>query len=220
MSNPWLYALTVAPLSFYLWVLALWHSGRHPRVVSGPADFALLAAGVGGVLVFGPAGQLAARVVFSRPDPLDWLALLSFYGLLACLLARRAIRRLVVYHVDPAILKSALHEALRPVAGSFQPTLTGFEDRHRGRGLTLELTPWLRSAVVETHGHDAEGLLRAIRPALRRGLRQVDAGASPVALVLYGLAIFVISSPLVGLFVTQPRTRAAFRALLERLTGV
>src|SRR5882757_922117 len=51
MSSPWQYALTVGPLGFYLWVLAVWQSGRRPRVVRGLVDFALLAAGLGGVVL-------------------------------------------------------------------------------------------------------------------------------------------------------------------------
>src|SRR5438309_1399111 len=62
MNGPWQYALTVGPLGFYLWVLGLWQSGRRPHVVRGLTDFTLLAFGVGGVLAFGPFGQLLARM--------------------------------------------------------------------------------------------------------------------------------------------------------------
>src|SRR6516165_2656550 len=62
MTSPLQYALMVGPLAFYLWLLACWNSGRSPRVVSGLVDHALLVFGVGGVLAFGPLGQLAARL--------------------------------------------------------------------------------------------------------------------------------------------------------------
>src|SRR6266496_3436409 len=93
-------SLAVAPLATYLFVLSLWHGGRHPRVVSGPADFALLAFGLGGLVVF---------------------------GLVATLLARRSLRRLTVYHVDPEALVRALRETLDQVPGHFVRTLRGFE---------------------------------------------------------------------------------------------
>ena len=220
MSSPWLYALTVSPLGFYLWMLAIWHSERHPRVVDGSVDFALLATGLGGLLVFGPAGQLAGRVLFGGNGPLERLAVLALYGLVAWLSARRSFRRLVVYQVEPSVLSSALDDVLRGLDGTFQPTLTGFEDRKGGRRLSLEFTPRLRSAVVEAFGPDAETLIRALQPLLRQRLRQVEAGRSRLAPALYGLSMFVMSAPMIGLLLTQPTAWAALRALLERLTGV
>src|SRR5207244_13388422 len=91
MSGTWQYALTVGPLGFYLWVLALWQSGRHPRVVSGLVDHALLVFGVGGIIVFGPFGQLLARMIFGRPDVSDWVVIGAVLGLWATLVARRAL---------------------------------------------------------------------------------------------------------------------------------
>src|SRR4051794_8939434 len=100
MPGPWQYALTVGPMGFYLWVLALWQSDQHPRVVRGLVDFALLAFAVGGVLAFGPFGQLVAQMVFGRQDPVARLAVASLIGLWGCYLARRSMSRLVVYRVE------------------------------------------------------------------------------------------------------------------------
>ena len=47
----------LVPLAAYLFVLALWHGGRHPRVVSGRVDFALLASGSAG---WSPSGRSAS----------------------------------------------------------------------------------------------------------------------------------------------------------------
>ena len=87
MNSPWLYALTVGPLGFYLWTLALWHSSRHPKVVNGLTDFMMLAFGIGGVLAFGPFGQLLVRALSRRPDLIDWMVILSGMGLAGSLLA-------------------------------------------------------------------------------------------------------------------------------------
>lgn len=220
MSSPWLYALTVSPLGFYLWMLAVWHSERHPRVVAGSVDFTLLATGLGGLLVFGPAGQLAGRILFGGAGPFERLAVLALYGLVAWRLSRRSFLRLVVYQIEPSVLRSALDDVLRGLDGTFQATLSGFDDRKRGRRLSLEFTPWLRSAVVEGFGPDAETLIQALQPLLRQRLCQVDAGRSRLAPVLYGLSMIVMSAPMIGLLLTQPTTWAALRALLERLTGV
>jgi hypothetical protein len=220
VNSPWLYALTVGPLGFYLWTIALWHSAQHPRVVSGLVDYCLLALGVGGVLAFGPFGQFVTRALFGKPDVLDWLAVVSALGLVASLLARRSLYRVVVYHVDSATLLSSLEEALGEVEGRFTRTLSGFEDRQRGRGLMVDATPRLRSAVVEAYGNGAEALIQAVRPLLRQRLRRIAVGPSPAAPVFYGLSLLVMLAPLIGLFLTQPKAREALRVLLERLRGV
>ena len=43
-------ALTVGPLAGYFFIVGAWQSGRHPRVVAGPVDFAVLLCGVSGLL--------------------------------------------------------------------------------------------------------------------------------------------------------------------------
>jgi hypothetical protein len=220
MTGPLQYALTVGPLGFYLWVLALWQSDRHPRVVGGLLDFVMLALGIGGVLTFGPFGQLLVHMFFRRPDLYDWLVVASFLGLLASILARRALHRLVVYHVDQAHLAQALEAVLSETGGRFVATLSGYEDRAGGRGLNVDFTRWLRCAVVEARGRHPEELIQEVRPRLREHLRAVTTSPSPVALVLYGGSILVMVVPLVGLFLTQPRAREALRALIERISGV
>jgi hypothetical protein len=220
MDSPWLYALTVGPLGFYLWAIALWHSDRHPRVVPGLLDYTLLALGVGGVLAFGPFGQLVTLALFTRPGLLDRMVVASGLGLVASVLARRSLHRAVVYHVEPATLLDALEDVLRDVDGRFTRTLTGFEDAERGRGVVIDVTPWLRSAVVEAYGASSERLIRDIRPLLRDRLRRVVAGPSRIALLFYGLSMAVMIAPLMVMFLSQPRTREALRVLLERLRGV
>jgi len=219
MTGPWQYALTVGPLGVYLWVLGLWQSERHPRVVRGLSDFALLAFGVGGVLAFGPFGQFAARTLFGRPDLLDRMVIVSGLGLWASVLARKSLRRTVVYHVDPASLLDALRDVLARGGGRFVETLTGFEDRTTLRGLRVDFTRRLRCAVVEAYGFDPEGLIQDIRPRLSQRLRHVACPRSRVAFAFYAGSLLVMLSPLLGSFLTQPSATEALRVLIERLRG-
>ena len=219
MTGPWQYVLTVGPLGFYFAVLGLWQSERHPRVVRGLTDFALLAFGVGGVLAFGPFGQLVARTLFGRPDIVDWLVIVSGLGLWASVLARKALRRTVVYHVDPASLLDALRDVLARGGGRFVETLTGFEDRTAPRGLRVDFTRRLRCAVVEAYGFDPEGLIQDIRPRLSERLRHVTRPRSRVAFAFYGSSLLVMLSPLLRSLLTQPRAMESLRVLIERLRG-
>jgi hypothetical protein len=213
------YLLMVGPLAFYLWILAWWNSGRSPRVVPGLVDFGLLAFGLGGVLAFGPIGQLTARVLFGNPGTSDWLVILAGLGVLTSLLARKSLHRVVVYRVSPEDLRHALEASLAQTGGSFVRTLRGFEDRESGRGLNVEVTKWFRCALIEAHGRNPEGLIQEIRPRLRTRLRGSTSVPSALSLVLYGMSVAVMLAPLVTLFLTQPRARAALRVLLERLRG-
>ncbi len=219
MSPAWQYALTVGPLGFYLWVLALWQSARTPRVVRGLLDFALLALGVGGVLAFGPFGDFAVRVIAPRNGFAARCLVISALLLWGSLLARRSVRRLVVYQIEPNRLIPALSDAVGRTGGRFVRTMSGFEDVSTSRGLRVVFTRWLRCAVIEAHGLDAEGLIRDLEPPLVDRLRAETTRRTPIALGLYAASILVMLAPLIGLFLTQPHARAVLRAWLEQIRG-
>jgi len=210
----------VGPLGFYFWAVAVRNSGSRPVVVAGLLDHALLCFGVGGVLAFGPFGRLVARNLFGTPDTIDWLALLSVFGLAACWFARRALRRLVVYNVEGTTLTLAMTDVLSTVDGEFVRTLSGFEDRRSGRGLAVEVSKWLRSATIEAYGKDAEPLIQVVRPRLRVRLNEVESSPTRLAAVFYGISLVVMVAPLVGLLVSHGATREGLRALIDRIRGV
>ena len=178
-------ALAFLPLAAYFSVLGVWQSGRRPRVVSGPRDFALLAFGLGGMIAFGPLGEAVIVSVFRRPSLAAWLAVASLVGLLALLAAARARKRLVVYQVEAADLDLALGRAMEFVAGDATRTLHGYEDVPGRRGVTVEVGRRLRFGVVEAHGDRPEALIEAIRPELTGTSRQGrdDAHAARFGLV-------------------------------------
>jgi len=220
MTGAFQVALAVGPLAFYLAVLAAWQGGRQPRVVSGPLDFALLAVGFGGLLTFGPFGQVMARSLFGKPNLLDWLTLISGEGLVATILARRALRRLAVYCIDPETLNRALREALDRRPGRYVATLGGFEDRAEARGISVEVSPRSRAAVIEAYGRDPEELINELAPRLEEGLRGVTVLPSALPWILSGLWALTMTAFVTSLFLAQPQARAALRALLERFNGV
>ncbi len=218
MTNPVVLALWVTPLAVYLYLVAVWHAGRHPRVVEGAVDLWLLALGLGGLLLFGPFGQLLARMLFRRPGPLHWVLLTLVGVLVVGRLARGSARRLVIYHVEGVALDAALSDALG--SDRFVRTLSGYEDRAGGRGVRVDHSPRWQSAVVEGYGYDAGALIAALGPRLRERLNLVPAVTTEVALVFFGLSALTMLAPLAGHLLAQPRTRAALRVLLERLQGV
>jgi hypothetical protein len=219
MSGDWRVALSVGPLAYYFAVLAVWQGGRHPRVVSGRIDFALLAFAVGGLAAFGPCGEVAARMLFGKPNGIDWLAIASAVALAALYLGRRAGQKLVVYHVDAEALDQALHKVCDEEPGRFVATLRGFEDRAGGRGVSVEVSPRLRAAVVHAFGPGPEALIRDLIPRLRHQLERVDAPRSRLGPIFLGLASLTAAIPMVGAVFVRFRAREMFRVLLEHLRG-
>ncbi len=219
MAGDWRVALAVGPLAYYFAVLAVWQGGRHPRVVAGWVDFALLAIAVGGLTAFGPFGEVVARTVFGRPHPIDWLAIASVVGLVAMFLGRRSARRLVVYHVDAEALDRALREVCDEEPGRFVRTRRGFDDRSGERGLAVESTPALRAAVVEAFGAGPEALIRELAPRLRRRLDRVEVPRSRLGWAFAGLAALTAAIPPVAALLGRFGAREALRVLREHLGG-
>jgi hypothetical protein len=122
--------------------------------------------------------------------------------------------------VDAETITRALEETLDDMDGRFEWTLGGFEDRASARGLRVEIGRRLRSALIEAYGSEPERLIQEVRSRLREALRGRKTAASAVAMTLFGSSIAVMVAPLIGLFLTQPKARAALRVWLERLRGV
>jgi hypothetical protein len=218
MSLPMLVALTVGPLACYFYVVGVWQSGRHPRLVAGPLDFAVLAFGVSGLLTVGPVGQLLMRLIFGLPGPWAWGLWFLFLGLWAIVLAGWASRRTVVYNVEPARLAEAVGRALEEMPGGrFTATLGGFESADDGRAVLVEGFDRLRVGTVDARGKEAEALARALRPRLREQLSAVASRPTRVTWGLFVMSWITMLAPLVTFLITEPRARAAMRALLMRI---
>jgi hypothetical protein len=186
-------------------------------VVPGPVDAWLLALGLLGLVVFGPVGESLIRMLTHRPGPTHWLLMNAAALLVAAVLARKAGRRLVIYHVDPAALDAALRASLGPQP--FERTLWGYQDPGGTRGVRVEYSPRWRWAIVEATGPDARALIAALSPRLRAQLGATPAPATEVPLVLFGLSALTMLVPLVVHVLAQPNTRAALRVLLQHLHG-
>jgi hypothetical protein len=219
MAYHWQSALAAGLLAAYFFILALWHSGGRPRVVSGPADAALLGFGLGGVVLFGPFGQTLGKILFVNQGVLSWLTLASAISLAALLLSHRVWHRVVIYNIDSAALEKALGEVLETVGGRCVRTLRGFEDPNEKRGVTVEMWPRFRTATLEAYGREPEGLAHDLGKTLRRRLAAVRSPASGTAWVFLGATALVLVAPMTGWILHEPVARNALRALFERLSG-
>jgi hypothetical protein len=219
MGAHWQNALASAMFALYLFILATWHGGSRPRMVSGFRDIAMLTFGIGGLLLFGPFGQSLARLLFGKPGTLAWVTLAAGMSLIVVLLSRRAWHRLVIYHVAPASLEKALREVLDQMPGRFVTTLHGYEDTKRERGLWVEVSPKMKTATIEAYGHDPARLIQELEPELKKQLAQVPTPSTRIAWLLLGACAVFLLVPSAAWLLHEPHTRDAFRALFERLSG-
>ena len=169
MNSSARFVLAVVPLAAYLALLSTLLLGRRPIVLPGRVDFGLFAAGLGGLIVFGPIGGLAAEWIFPGPSGWAWASLTSGYVLVALLWSRRARRRLVVYGVRPSTLERAVVEGLDALPGTFAPMASGYEDRLRDRRVVVE-AGWFGAGLVEGFGADSEAMIACLALAIRSRL--------------------------------------------------
>jgi hypothetical protein len=220
MSLPMQVALTVGPLAIYFFIIGAWQSGKHPRVVSGPVDFAVLVFGVSGLLTVGPIGQVLMGLVFGHsPGPLAWGLWLLFLALWARVFSYSASRRVVVYNLEPERLVRevglALDELPRP---RFTPRVGGFEATEDGTAVQVDGSRRLRVATVDSRGRDPQALIRALRPVLRERLSAIRCGPTRVTWGLFALSWLTMLAPLAAFLLTEPTALAAVRALWMRIT--
>jgi hypothetical protein len=208
-------ALAVGPLAAYFATLGVLQGGRRPVVVPGPLDFGGLAVGLGGLIVFGPVGNVLVNWLFPAPSVWAWLALASGYGLIVLLLAPRAGGRVVVYNVEPEILRGALHASMARMAGGFAPTVEGYEDAVRGLGVRADAGR-LRAATIEAYGAEPERLIAELAPVLREHLATVESRPSRLAPAWFALATLTVLLPFAGLLLSRSPVIEAVRNWLVR----
>jgi hypothetical protein len=150
---------------------------------------------------------------------LYWLELTLLMVLVSLSWVRWSARRLVVYHVDPEVLDQALVALLGVREGRHVRILGGFEDHSRKNGLKVQIVPPMGTAVIEAIGQDPEKAIRELQSPLRERLEQAPTPSTAVANLLYGMSALTMLVSMAGMFLTQPRARAALRVLLERLQG-
>ncbi len=211
-------ALTATPLAAYFYTLGVFHSGRRPRMVSGPVDVGLLTFGVGGLVAFGPFGRaVLARLIGEATGPVAWIIWIGVVGLWSLLLAGSASLRVTVYHVDARELDEAVREVLGDLPGTFTRTLNGYEDIKRGSGISIKTLRLLRSGAIEAYGREPDVLIRELKPGLREVLDRRPQPSSLVSHAMFGLACLTMLIPVAACFAANPRAKEALRVLFQSL---
>lgn len=185
-------AVMTVPLAAYFGALGVLHSGPRPRLVSGPVDVVMLAGGLGGLLTFGPVGQVVVGRFLGGSNPVAWTTWCSIVALMIVLWLASASRRVIVYNVLPDDLRRAARDAFESLQGEANPTIDGFEDESRSRGIAIRSSRLLRTGTIESRGLDPEALIAALTPRLRSALGDSGGNPSGMALAMFGVAALMM----------------------------
>ncbi len=197
-------AAVLIPVALYFLALGLLNSRRHPQLLPGRRDFALLLLALGPLLLLpmlslhwsvpatvGLAAAVAAVLWLLAPRPGTW----------------------VLYNLTPAEADRAVDRALD--AAGLDARRDGRRWRLPDSGAALEVRDFhlLRNVTVRMTGGDAE-LHRRFENALAARLARVEAETTPTAMALLLVAAAMLVAPLVAV---APRAGEIVRMLTGML---
>jgi len=180
-------ATVVVPVAIYFLVLGLLNSRRHPQLLTGRRDFALLIAalsplfalpalsliGVSLPSVVGVVAAVAAGILLLAPKGGSW----------------------VVYNIPPDQARRAIDSALDQAGMPHSPAGRGFR-LHGGNGFVqVSDFPLLRNVSIRLRGAD-EQLARRFEERLGRIVAGLEAETSPMAVALLLVATAMLVAPL------------------------
>ena len=180
-------AAVVVPVAVYFLVLGLLNSRRHPQLLSGRLDFALLIAALSPLFVL-PALGLAGIA------PASVFAAVAAPALAVVLLAPRG-RAWVIYNMPADEAREAVASALRSMGVAFKPAADAFHLMPDGATVHVGGFPLLRNVSVRLRGGSGR-LACQFQRALAANLGSVSAQTSPMAAGLLLVATGMIVAPL------------------------
>jgi len=180
----------VAPVGVYFLILGLLNSRRHPQLLTGRLDAALLVGALGPLFVFPLVEYVGA----------SWLTLAGLMALLvaAALLLGPARASWVIYNLTVEQARQAVARALGRQRRQARPEAGGFR-LAEGIEVNLEGFPLLRNVSVRLRGGDP-GLARDFERSLSETLAKIPVETTPMAqsMLLVATAMLVVPATLVA----------------------
>jgi hypothetical protein len=207
------------PLAVYLLLLGLLSLSRHPLLVSGGRDAAVLGLSLSGFAIIGPISLFFPEVLFARFQPYLWLLMAVFFAFCMVLALLTLRPRLVIYNISADQLRPILAELVERLdrearwAGDslMLPTL--------GVQLHVDHSPFWRNVSLVSVGHRQNYLgWRKLELALRAALRRIEVARAYRGVVLAVLGI-LIAAWLVAAIAQDPQTVAEQLLDIVRFNG-
>lgn len=179
-------ATVVVPVAVYFLILGVLNSRRHPQMLSGRLDFALMAAALAPVFVLPAVDYVGA----SLPAVLG--VVLALTAVVLVLAPRRG--NWVVYNLPSADAREAVTAALRRMGVGFRDE--GADIRvGEGDELTIRSFSLLRNVSIRLRSDSAERI-RNFERALGRTVHALEAQASPTGVSFLLAATALLVAPL------------------------
>ncbi|MHC4983086.1 MAG: hypothetical protein ACYTF6_07960 [Planctomycetota bacterium] len=179
-------ATVVVPIGVYFLILGLLNSRRHPQLLSGRQDFALLIAALSPLLVM-PVLDYVGATVWTLAGGVACVA-----GLILLLGPRG--RTWVIYNLSQAQARNAIGQALREIDIDFVESKGGFELRQGGCFVEIGGFAPLRNVSVRLRGGDKQTSYRFER-ALSSALTAIKAETNPAGVSLLVVATGMLVAP-------------------------
>jgi hypothetical protein len=178
---------SVAPVALYFLLLGLLNTRRHPQLLSGRQDSALLTLAISPLII--------APVI-------HWLGG-GLHTALACglllaggvwLLSPRG-RTWVIYNLPASNVRRTVQRILTSLGVATKPTGAGLAFENSDGGVDISHFPILRNVTLRLSGGDEE-LWAAFEAKLHAQLLRVESEPSPMAVTLLLVATAMIVAPL------------------------
>ena len=180
-------ATVVVPVSLYFLLLGLLNSRRHPQLLSGRQDFALLMVALS-PLAFGPAMHYLNGGLWMVPA----CVVLLIGGIWA--LAPRG-RAWVIYNLPLSSARQTVIDAFEAMGRCSCNTVRGVEVEQGKAFVEFSSFPLLRNVSLRLVGGD-ENLWRTFESHLSLRFKSIETAPSPMAVSLLLVATAMIVAPM------------------------
>ena len=177
----------VVPVAAYFLILGLLNSRRHPQLLSGRWDFALLIAALSPLFLLPALSWVGA-------SPVGALAAAGALAGGAMLLAPKR-RTWVVYNLPAAQARHVVERALASLGVTAEPDDAGLRLEGERAVVRIGGFPLLQNVLVKLQG-GSEEFARRFEAALSRTLAGVNTEASPAAAAFLLVATAMLVAPL------------------------
>ncbi len=179
-------ATAVVPVAVYFLVLGLLNSRKHPQMLSGRTDFAMLILAISPTFVLPVLNWVGVSMVAVIVSAVG-------AGLIVAMLSPRG-HGWVIYNMPLSGIRRIVSDALRVAGVNFRQTSSGFllDD---GTSIEVSGFPFLRNVSVRLHDGD-DKLAHILETTLARNLATIPAETSPAASALLLIAIAMLVVPL------------------------
>lgn len=199
----------VVPVAIYFLILGLFNSRRHPALLSGRVDFALL------VMALSPLFVLPALMALGLTLWTAGIAVLAT-GLVIHLMSP-AHQTWVIYNLSGPQARQAVARSLQSLGLAFEEKPYGFVIGSTANGsavLRLSQFPLLRNVTLRLEGGQP-AQARDFEQAMARTLSKAESETSPMAVALLLVATGMLVAPL-SMFVQHVPTLVRLVADLIR----